>query len=89
MGNNGRGLVDGGQTPAGGTDSRLRRPGAVVAVAVLALLICVASFALGEVIAGVYAGIIGLSAFGAGLAWLTTDVRRLCQAERDRMIHHR
>ncbi len=55
----------------------------VVAAAGLAVLVCVANFALGQARVGVYAAIIGLLAFGAGLSLLAMDRRRIRQAERD------
>lgn len=69
---------------------RLRRtPGVSVATAgVLALVVCVANFALGEVSAGVSAAIVGLLAFGAGLDWVSMDRRRIRQAERDCLGGH-
>lgn len=62
----------------------LRIPGlVVVGAAVLALVVCVTNFALGEVGAGIVAAIIGLMALGAGLDWLGMDRRRIRQAERE------
>ncbi|WP_246133241.1 LapA family protein [Mycobacterium helveticum] len=64
-----------------------RTPGhVVVAVAALVLLVGIANFALGHARAGVYAASIGLLAFGAGLAWLAMDRRRIRQAERDWLV---
>ncbi len=60
----------------------------VVAVVVLAFVVCLANFALGQVGAGVAAVIAGLLASGAGLAWLAMDRRRVRQAERDWLINH-
>jgi hypothetical protein len=48
----------------------------VVAAAVLAFVVCLANFALGEVGVGLAAAILGLLAFGAGLAWLAMERRR-------------
>ncbi len=60
-----------------------RSPGlVVVAAAVLAFVVCVTNFALGQGYAGVAAAIIGLLAFGAGLSWLAMDRRRIRDAER-------
>ena len=56
---------------------------AVVAAAVLAFVVCVTNFALGNAHAGVAAAIVGLLAFGAGLAWLAMDRRRIRDAERN------
>jgi len=69
-----------------GTD---RAPGRiVVGVAVLAFVVCVADFALGEAGPGVVAAIVALLAFGAGLSWLAMDRRRIRQAERECLISH-
>jgi hypothetical protein len=54
----------------------------VVAAAVLALVVCVTNFALGNAHAGVSAAIVGLLTFGAGLSWLAMDRRRIRDAER-------
>ena len=67
----------------------VRAPGlVVVGAAVLALVVCVTNFALGEVGAGVVAAIIGLMALGAGLDWLGMDRRRIRQAEREWCLSH-
>ena len=64
-----------------------RRPGfIVVAAGVLAVVVCVVNFALGEVSGGVAAAIVGLLAFGVGLDWLGMDRRRIRQAERERSV---
>ncbi|OBI83500.1 hypothetical protein [Mycobacterium sp. 1245805.9] len=64
-------------------DDRMRSPGLlVVAVAAVALVVCVTNFALGDAGAGVGAAIVGLLAFGAGLAWLAMDRRQIRDAER-------
>lgn len=64
-----------------------RSPGLViVGIAILASVVCVINFALGEAGAGVVAASVGLLAFGAGLAWLVMDGRRFRDAERDRGI---
>lgn len=60
----------------------------VVAAAMLAFVVCVISFALGEVNAGIAAAIIGLLGFGAGLDWLGMDRRRMRQAEREPLASH-
>ncbi|ORW91015.1 hypothetical protein AWB92_19370 [Mycobacterium sp. IEC1808] len=62
---------------------RKRSPGLlVVAAAALALVVCVINFALGDAVGGVDAAIVGLLAFGAGLAWLAMDRRQIREAER-------
>ena len=72
--------------PSRGSD---RSPGlVVVAAAVLAFVVCVTNFALGEAHAGVAAAIIGLLAFGAGLSWLAMDRRRIRDDERNRRMSH-
>ncbi|OYV24295.1 MAG: hypothetical protein B7W97_00090 [Mycobacterium sp. 20-66-4] len=60
----------------------------VIAAGVLALVVCVTNFALGEVGAGVAAAIICLMAFGAGLDWIGMDRRRIRQADRDWLASH-
>jgi hypothetical protein len=60
----------------------------VVAAAVLAFVVCVTNFALGNAQAGVAAAILGLSAFGAGLSWLGMDRRRIRDAERHWRVRH-
>ena len=55
----------------------------IVAAALFAFVVCVTSFALGNAHAGVAAAIVGQLAFGAGLAWLAMDRRRIRDAERD------
>ncbi|MGD1284195.1 LapA family protein [Mycobacterium seoulense] len=60
-----------------------RTPGLVaVGAAALAFVVCVATFALGDAGAGVAAAIVALLGFGAGLAWLAMDRRRIRQEER-------
>lgn len=54
----------------------------VVAGALLAFVVCVATFALGQPGAGVAAAIVAMLAFGAGLSWLSMDRRRDRDAER-------
>ena len=66
-----------------------RKPGLlVVAAAVVAFVACVTNFAFGQAGAGVAAGIISFMAFGAGLAWLSMDRRRIREAEREWVISH-
>lgn len=60
----------------------------VVGAGVLALVVCVANFALGEVSAGIAAAIVALLAFGAGLDWIGMDRRRIRQAEREWFSSH-
>ncbi len=66
-----------------------RTPGLpVVAAAALAFVTCVTNFALGHAGEGVAAAIVALLAFGAGLAWIAMDRRRIRQAEWDWVISH-
>ncbi|APA76089.1 LapA family protein [Mycobacterium avium subsp. hominissuis] len=56
---------------------------AAVGIAAVAFVVCVANFALGHAGAGVTAAIVAMLAFGAGLAWLAMDRRRIRQEQRD------
>ena len=60
----------------------------VVLAGVLAIVVCVANFALGEVTAGIAAAIVGMLAFGAGLDWISMDRRRIRQEEREWFASH-
>jgi hypothetical protein len=61
-----------------------KTPGLVlVAVAVVAFVVCLASFAMRQVGVGVGAAITTLLATGAALAWLAMEARRVRQAQRD------
>lgn len=85
--------VDHDRTAARSRDESVRRsartPGVVVVfAAALAFVVCVANFALGQASAGVAAAIVAMLAFGAGLAWLAMDGRRIRQAQRDWLIGH-
>ena len=61
-----------------------KTPGLVfVAVAVVAFVICLASFAVRQVSVGVGAAIVALLAAGAALAWLTMEGRRVRQVQRE------
>ncbi|BBX61477.1 hypothetical protein MSAS_06510 [Mycobacterium saskatchewanense] len=72
---------------AHGTMDSPQTPGLlIVAAAALAFVVCVVNFALGDAGAGVTAGIVALLGFGAGLAWLSMDRRRIRQAERDWVV---
>ena len=67
-----------------------KAPGFVfVAVAVLAFVICLASFAVRQVGVGVGAAIVALLAAGAALAWLTMEGRRVRQVQREWSRAHR
>ena len=67
-----------------------KTPGLVfVAVAVVAFVICLASFAVRQVSVGVGAAIVALLAAGAALAWLTMEGRRVRQVQREcSRTHH-
>lgn len=54
-----------------------------VAVAVVAFVICLASFAIRQVDVGVGAAIVTLLSAGAALAWLAMEARRVRQVQRD------
>jgi hypothetical protein len=56
---------------------------------VVALVVCVAAFALGEVGVGVGAVVIALLAAGAGMAWLGMEGRRVREVERGGADNHR
>jgi hypothetical protein len=93
MRHNSRGLVDHDRTTPGHADEpvmdSVRTPGVtVVGAGVLAFVVCVTNFALGDVSGGIAAVIVGLLAFGAGLDWLAMDRRRMRQAEREWFISH-
>jgi protein-S-isoprenylcysteine O-methyltransferase Ste14 len=67
-----------------------KAPGLVfVAAAVVAFVICLASFAVRQVSVGVGAAIVALLAAGAGLAWLTMEGRRVRQVQREWNRAHR
>jgi hypothetical protein len=67
-----------------------RMPGLLlVAAGVVAFLISLADFALGQVGLGVAALVVALLAAGAGLASLATERRGVRQAERDWPVNHR
>jgi hypothetical protein len=61
----------------------------LVVVAVVAFVICLASFAIRQVGVGVGAAIVTLLATGAALAWLAMEARRVRQVQRDwNNTHH-
>jgi hypothetical protein len=79
------------QPPAGETmKNTAKTPGLVfVAVAVVAFVICLVSFAVRQVSVGVGAAIVALLAAGAALAWLTMEGRRVREVQREwRRTHH-
>jgi protein-S-isoprenylcysteine O-methyltransferase Ste14 len=62
-----------------------KAPGlAFVAVAVVAFVVCLASFAIRQVNVGIGAAIVALLAAGAALAWLSMEARRVRQVQRER-----
>lgn len=65
-------------------DNVERAPGLVVmAGALLAFVVSVATFALGMVGAGIAAASIGMLILSAGLSWLSMERRRVRDAERE------
>jgi len=61
-----------------------KTPGPVlVAVAVVAFVICLASFAIRQVDVGVGASIVTLLSAGAALAWLAMEARRVRHVQRE------
>lgn len=61
-----------------------KTPGLIfVAVAVVAFVICLASFAIHQIGVGVDAAIVTLLTAGAALAWLAMEARRVRQVERE------
>ncbi|OBK36461.1 hypothetical protein A5658_00770 [Mycobacterium sp. 1245111.1] len=67
-----------------------KMPGLVlVAIAVVAFVVCLASFAEHAVGVGIGAAIVTLLTAGAGLAWLTMEARRVREVQRDWSRTHR
>lgn len=67
-----------------------KTPGLVlVGLAVVAFVVCLASFALRQVNVGIGAAIVTLLAVGAALAWLTMEARRVRDVEREWSSTHR
>ena len=65
-------------------------PGLVVVVGtVIAIVVSAITFTLGHPGLGVAAATCGMLAFGAGLAWLAEERRRVRQAEREIMAQNR
>ena len=67
-----------------------KTPGLIfLAVAAVAFVICLVSFAVRQVNVGLGAAIVALLAAGAALAWLTMEGRRVRQVEREwSRTHH-
>jgi FtsH-binding integral membrane protein len=61
----------------------------LVAIAVVAFVVCLASFAERAVGVGIGAAIVMLLAAGAALAWLTMEARRVREVQRDWSRTHR
>lgn len=59
----------------------------VMAGAVLAFVVSVAAFALGQANVGIAVASGGMLVFGAGLSWLAMERRRVRDAERDVLLH--
>ena len=67
-----------------------KAPGlAFVAVAVVAFVVCLASFAVRQVDVGIGAASVALLAAGAALAWLAMEARRVRQVQREWSSAHR
>jgi protein-S-isoprenylcysteine O-methyltransferase Ste14 len=62
---------------------------AFVALAVVAFVVCLASFAVRQVNVGIGAAIVALLAAGAALAWLAMEARRVRQVQREWSSVHR
>jgi hypothetical protein len=62
---------------------------AFAAVAVVAFVVCLASFAVRQVDVGIGAASVALLAAGAALAWLAMEARRVRQVQRDWSSAHR
>jgi uncharacterized membrane protein YcjF (UPF0283 family) len=64
--------------------SGVKTPGLLfLAVGVVAIVVCLASFALRQVTVGIGAVAVALLATGAGLAWLGMESRRVRQVQRE------
>lgn len=61
----------------------------MVAIAVVAFVVCLASFAEHAVGVGIGAAIVMLLTAGAALAWLTMEARRVREVQRDWSRAHR
>ena len=61
----------------------------LVAIAVVAFVVCLASFAEHAVGVGIGAAIVMLLTAGAALAWLTMEARRVREVQRDWSRTHR
>lgn len=63
-------------------------PGLVLLGAgVVAFVICLAAFAMGQVGVGIAAVVVALLSVGAGLAWLTMEGRRVRDIQRQRLAY--
>jgi uncharacterized membrane-anchored protein len=69
--------------------SGLKTAGRLLAVGVVAIVVCLASFAQRQVTVGIGAIAVALLATGAGFAWLGMESRRIRQVQRDwKSAHH-
>jgi uncharacterized membrane protein YcjF (UPF0283 family) len=70
--------------------SGAKTPGLLLlAVGVVAIVVCLASFAQRQVTVGIDAIAVALLATGAGFAWLGMESRRIRQVQRDwKSAHH-
>lgn len=65
-------------------------PGLIlIGAGVVAIVIALVNFALGQVGIGIAAVVVALLAAGAGSAWLGMERRRVHQAERQSVTNHR
>ena len=70
--------------------SGVKTPGLLLlAVGVVAIVVCLASFAQRQVTVGIDAIAVALLATGAGFAWLGMESRRIRQAQREWRNSHR
>lgn len=70
--------------------SGVKTPGLLLfAVGVVAIVVCLASFAQREVTVGIDAIAVALLATGAGFAWLGMESRRIRQVQREWRNSHR
>lgn len=60
----------------------------LLAVGVVAFVVCLAGFALGQIGVGVASLVVALLAAGAGLAWLAMEGRRVRDVEREWLTEH-
>lgn len=70
--------------------SGVKTPGLILlAVGVVAIVVCLASFAQRQVTVGIGSIVVALLAIGAGFAWLGMESRRVRQVQREWQSSHR